>query len=84
MCLAEVSVTEQMLQKISKFPETEHAQTALSTILIWSITWIQWRLGICGFQAHVRSPVSLFPGLHKAEREPGNEATHTLAFTLFG
>ena len=38
----------------SAFPALFHLTLVLSTILIRSTTWIQWRPGICGLQARVR------------------------------
>ena len=63
----------------SAFPALFYLTLVLSTILIRSTTWIQWRPGICGLQARIRIyQPSSFQGLQKAGRGPGNKATHPL------
>ena len=62
----------------SAFPPLFYLTLVLSAILIRSTTWIYGGDRIYADSKHVfGSPASSFPGLRKAGRGPGNEATHS-------
>ena len=62
----------------SAFPALFYLTLVLSAILIRSTTWIYGGDRVYADSKHVfGSPVSSFPGLPKAGRGPGNEATHS-------